>query len=100
MTLTGKQRRELRALGHHLEPVVLAGQSGVTPGIVSAATQALADHELIKIKIAEGPEDRHEAATRLAGETDSELVQVLGRTALLFKVREQDSKFLKFTAGD
>ncbi|MDY7226869.1 ribosome assembly RNA-binding protein YhbY [Hyalangium rubrum] len=93
MPLTGKQRRALRAKGHHLEPVVLVGQSGVTEGVLSALTQALNDHELIKVKINEGPETRHEAAERMAQGTGSELVQLLGRTALLFKKRKEDSEF-------
>jgi RNA-binding protein len=95
--LTGKQRRALRAKGHHLEPVVIVGQSGVTEGILSAVSQALSDHELIKVKINEGPEDRHEAADRLADGTSSELAQLLGRTALLFKARKKDSAFDEIT---
>jgi len=91
--LTGKQRRALRAKGHHLEPVVIAGQSGVTEGSLSALSQALDDHELIKVKINEGPETRHEAAAHMAEGTGAELVQLLGRTALLFKQRKEDSAF-------
>ncbi|MFL5350761.1 MAG: ribosome assembly RNA-binding protein YhbY [Hyalangium sp.] len=93
MPLTGKQRRALRAKGHHMEPIVITGQSGVTEGVLSAVTQALQDHELIKVKINEGPEDRHEAAEKMAQGTGAELVQLLGRTALLFKKREEDSEF-------
>ncbi len=93
MPLTGKQRRALRAKGHHMEPIVIVGQSGVTEGVLSAVSQALQDHELIKVKINEGPEDRHEAAGKMAEGTRSELVQLLGRTALLFKKREEDSEF-------
>ena len=93
MALTGKQRRKLRALGHLLNPVVMVGQEGVTPGVIAAAEQALWDHELIKVKIAEGPEERDEAARRLAEATECELAQLLGRTALLFKRRPEDSKF-------
>lgn len=93
MPLTGKQRRALRAKGHHMEPIVIVGQSGVTEGVLGALTQALEDHELIKVKINEGPEDRHEAAEKMAQGTSSELVQLLGRTALLFKKREEDSEF-------
>ncbi|XXF79190.1 ribosome assembly RNA-binding protein YhbY [Myxococcaceae bacterium GXIMD 01537] len=91
--LTGKQRRALRAMGHHLEPVVIVGQSGVTDGVVAAIEQALHDHELIKVKINEGPEGRHEAAERLATATGAELAQLLGRTALFFKKRKEDSEF-------
>ncbi len=93
MPLTGKQRRQLRALGHHLEPVVIVGQSGVTEGVIGAVEQALHDHELIKVKIHEGPEERHEAAEKLAQGAQAELVQLLGRTALLFKKRQEDSQF-------
>jgi RNA-binding protein len=91
--LTGKQRRALRAMGHHLVPVVIVGQSGVTEGVLGAVTQALQDHELIKVKIHEGPETRHEAADKMAAGTSAELVQLLGRTVLLFKRRKEDSKF-------
>ena len=94
MPLTGKQRRALRALGHHLEPVVIVGQNGITDGVVGAVDQALHDHELIKVKIA--PEDRKEAAARLAEATGAELAQLLGRTILLFRKRDEDSKFEKF----
>lgn len=93
MPLTGKQRRQLRALGHHLEPVVIVGQSGVTEGVIAAVQQALHDHELIKVKINEGPETRQEAAQKLAEGTGAELAQLLGRTALLFKKRDEDSEF-------
>jgi len=96
LPLTGKQRRELRALGHHLEPVVIVGQSGVSEGIIGAVNQALHDHELIKVKINEGPEERHEAAEKLAQGAGAELVQLMGRTVLLFKKRDEDSKFPKF----
>jgi len=95
LPLTGKQRRHLRGLGHHLEPVVIVGQSGVTEGVIAAVEQALNDHELIKVKIHEGPEDRHEAAEKLAQSTGAELAQLLGRTVLLFKKRKEDSKFDK-----
>lgn len=96
MPLTGKQRRALRALGHHLEPVVIVGQHGVTEGVIAAVEQALQDHELIKVKINEGPETRQEAAQKMAEGTQAELAQLLGRTALLFKKRKEKSKFEKF----
>lgn len=93
VALTGKQRRKLRALGHHLTPVVYVGQHGVTPGVISAVEQALFDHELIKVKVApEGPVDRHQAAQGLAEATASEVAQVLGGTVLLFKKRREKSK--------
>lgn len=93
MTLNGKQRRALRALGHHLDPVVIVGKEGVSEGLIDAAAQALRDHELIKVKVGEAsPVDRHEAAEALSLATQSEVAQVLGRTLLLFRRNEDDPK--------
>lgn len=92
MPLTGKQKRKLRALGHHLQVVVQVGADGVTEGVVGAAAQALEDHELIKVKIADEREGREVAIAALAEGTHAEVAQVLGRTALLFKKRKKDSK--------
>lgn len=86
MALTGKQRRHLRGLGHNLSPVAQVGKGGVSDAVVKAIDAALADHELIKIKLLESLElDRQEAATMLATRTQSEVAQVLGRTVLLYR---------------
>ena len=55
-TLTGKQRRHLRALGHHLRPLVQVGKEGVTPSLVEALKVAIVDHELVKVKLGENAE--------------------------------------------
>ena len=90
MALTGKQRRHLRALGHHLGAVVQVGHEGVTEALVSQANEQLEAHELIKIKVSENaPEDRHASAEALAERTRAEVAQVLGRTALLFRQRKE-----------
>jgi RNA-binding protein len=91
--LTGKQRRQLRGLGHHLEPVVLIGHQGITPGVIEAVDQALEDHELIKVKFNEGgPQERREGALQLAAQTQSQVAQVLGRMVLLFRQRDEKPK--------
>ena len=87
--LTGKQRRHLRALGHHLDPVVQVGQDGVSDAVVGQADAQLDAHELIKVKIGESsPQDRHEAADMLAARTQAQVAQVLGRTVLLYRQRK------------
>jgi RNA-binding protein len=93
MALTGRQRRALRALGHHLQPVVQVGQDGVTPGVLAAVEEALWDHELVKIKVAsDGPDERLEAADQLATATGAEVAQVLGRTVLLYKANPDEPR--------
>ncbi len=84
--LSGKQRRHLRALGHHLSPVLHIGHEGLTDALVAQANAQLDAHELIKVKVTESsPLPRHAAADQLASATHSELAQVLGRTFLLYK---------------
>jgi RNA-binding protein len=84
--LTGKQRRHLRALAHDLRPVVQVGKGGIDDGLVAAVDQALADHELIKVKVGDAAGvDRHDAANDLATRTKSEVAQVLGHTVLLYR---------------
>ena len=91
--LTGKQRRHLRALGHHLSAVVQVGHEGLSDAVVQQARAQLEAHELIKVRVGESsPLSRHDAADQLATLTGSSLAQVLGRTFLLYKPRENEPR--------
>jgi RNA-binding protein len=97
--LQGKAARYLRSLGHELTPVVQIGKEGVTEGVVQATSRALLDHELIKVKVGtEAPEDRKDTLATLASSTAAELVQVLGRTGLLYKKHPEKPR-IKLPAG-
>jgi RNA-binding protein len=93
--LTGKQRRHLRALGHHLDPVVQIGHEGVNEAVVHETDAQLQTHELIKVKVGEtSPQSRHEAAELLASRTQAQVAQVLGRTALLYRPRKDEPRIV------
>ena len=84
--LTGKQVRHLRGLGHHLYPVVMIGKEEVSESLIRSVEEALDAHELIKIKLQEGAlTDRKEAAEILAERTGAAVIQILGKTILLFR---------------
>ena len=86
MSLSGKQRRYLRSLGHALNPVVQIGRGGLTEQVIAAITEALASHELIKIKVGSASDlERQDAADQAARATGAEVAQVLGNTALLYR---------------
>ena len=90
IVLTGRQRRHLRALGHHLHAVVQVGHDGVTPALIAQTRAQLEVHELVKVKVSStAPDGRHEAAEALARATSSALAQVLGRTFLIYRPRKQ-----------
>ena len=87
MALTGKQVRQLRALAHHLNPVVLIGKADVTDAIAKQAEEALEAHELIKCAVQDGSLlSGREAADQLAERTGSEVVQVIGHRFALYRV--------------
>lgn len=88
--LTGKQKRFLRGLGHGLKPVVMVGKNEVNDALAVETAAALADHELIKIKVLESCEmDRHEVAEKLAKASGADVAQILGRTILLYRRAEE-----------
>ena len=88
LSIDGAQRRALRALGHHLEPVLHIGHSGVTDGVVRATSEQLERHELIKIAVlADGPVGRKDAPHLVADRAGAHVAQIVGRTALLYRRR-------------
>lgn len=89
-TLTGKQKRFLRGLGHHLQPVVMIGKDELTPALIDAVNEALKAHELIKLRLQEGcMMDRKEVAEELASQTGGDVAQILGKTILLYRAAEE-----------
>ena len=65
-------RRRLRGAGHALTPVVQLGKDGTTEAVRKQILAALADHELIKIKLgSECPQDRFEVAALAGGRSRS-----------------------------
>ena len=90
--LTGKQRRHLRALGQRLTATLHVGHEGVSDAVVAQADAQLEAHELIKVRVGDNaPADRHETAEDLAARTRAHLAQVIGRTALLYRRRRDET---------
>ncbi|MCL1623057.1 YhbY family RNA-binding protein [Moraxella sp. Tifton1] len=78
--------KELRGIGHRLNPVVIVGGSGLTPTLIEEVGRALHDHELIKIKIPAGSADERKAcAQAIAQATDSDVIHHIGRMVLLLR---------------
>ena len=93
VTLSGKQRRHLRALAHPLDAVVRVGHGGLTQGLLREIDGALETHELIKVKVSsESPAEPDELAPEIVRETHAELAQIIGRTLVLYRRRAKDPK--------
>jgi RNA-binding protein len=90
MALTPKQRQFLKGLAHSLEPVIRVGRAGVSDAVVGETNKSLLAHELIKVRIDADPSaTRKGLAESLAGAVDAEIAAIIGKTAILFRPREE-----------
>ena len=89
--LTGRQNRHLRSLGHHLKPMVQVGQRGVHDAVIEKIKEELEHHELIKVKVGQDSLDSaKEIGATLSESCDAFVAQVIGRTILLYRPRQDD----------
>ncbi|EIC20002.1 ribosome assembly RNA-binding protein YhbY [Thiorhodovibrio frisius] len=85
-SITPKQRHWLKQQAHHLKPVVMLGQHGLTEAVLREIRIALDHHELIKVKISAGDRaERDQLITAITEETGAELVQRVGNAASLYR---------------
>jgi len=91
--MTSKQRAYLRGLANTLEPIVHAGKGGISDALIKQADDALTAREIIKGKVLEtAPGTAREMAEEIAAAVNAQVVQVIGRTFVLFRQREKDSQ--------
>ena len=79
------QKKKLKAQAHALNPVVMIGQSGLTPAVLKEINLALDTHELIKIKIRAERDQRNAISQQICADTQAELVQSIGQIAVVFR---------------
>lgn len=90
MKLKGKQKTYLRGLGSQLTPTVFIGKEGISEAILRSLDEAHSNTELVKIRIARGcPLDQQEVGQVIVNSTQSELVQILGRTLLFYRSQDE-----------
>lgn len=88
--LAPAQRRQLRAIGHQLRPVVTVAGGGLSDGVRAELERALEDHELIKLRLAVGDREMRDALlAQLLQEHRAALVQRTGNVALLLRRNPQ-----------
>lgn len=86
MTMTGKERAELRAECNTLKPLVHVGQEGVTWDLIASLDDVLRVKELVKVQLNKSVDVSAKAAAKeLAERTKSEIIQVIGRTTTLYR---------------
>jgi len=90
--LTSSQRKYLRKLGHHIDPVIIIGKQGVTDMLVRAVSEALEHHELVKIRFNEFKDEKRAMTAEIERRTGCHVAGMIGHVALLYKEHHDEDK--------
>jgi RNA-binding protein len=92
--LTSSQAKYLRGLAHSLKPAVFVGQKGVNAAVLNSIREALATHELIKVRFVDVQDRRRvaEGAAEIQQKTDSCLAGAIGHVAIFYRPQPDPEK--------
>ena len=91
--LNSKQRATLRSVASRMDAIFQIGKGGVNEAAVKSIGDALEARELVKISVLDNSdEDPREAGEAIAAATGSEVVAVIGRKIILFRVSSKPEK--------
>ncbi len=95
MALNQEQKKQYKSIGHHLKPVLIVAENGLTEGVLAELDRALNDHELIKVqfRITER-DDRRALIEALCESSRCELIQTIGKMALVYRRNPKPNKNL------
>ncbi len=93
--LDKKKKQALKAMGNSLKASVQVGKDGLSENIIDMCEKSLEAHELVKVSILKTcPVDINEIAFDMSSNTHSDIVQIIGRTILLY--RESEKRKIQF----
>ena len=85
MSLASHQIRSLRGLTHHLQPVVMIGDKGLSDNVGVEIETALEHHELIKIKLRTDRATRKVLIDQICERFGAEKIHAIGQVACFFR---------------
>ena len=87
--LTPDQRRHLKSQAHHINPVVMIGNNGLTDAVIREIAINLDAHELIKIRIlGDDRALREQYLQQICTDLDAAPVQHIGKLLLIYRPSE------------
>jgi RNA-binding protein len=90
VTLTSKERAELRAHANRLPVMVHIGHHGLTDALRKTLDETLRTRELVKIQFSKNADAKaKDVANDLAASLGADVVQTIGRTATLFRLNPE-----------
>src|SRR5690625_2857043 len=86
LSISVAERNQYRALAHHLKPVVLMGDQGLTDAVLKEIDTHLQAHQLIKIRVSEDERSVRQAyLQQICTELGAEPIHHLGKTLIIYK---------------
>jgi RNA-binding protein len=86
IALTPTDRKALRARAHHLDPVVMIGDAGLSRAVLDEADRALGAHELIKIRVlGDDRAQRQALLTEICSALGCAPVQSIGKLLVVYR---------------
>ncbi len=93
MNLSPQQIRDLKKQAHHLKPVVMVGQHGLSENVHNEIDIALDAHELIKVKLAGADKaEREQISGQIVAQHKASLIQIIGRMATFYRPNPEKKK--------
>lgn len=93
INMTSKERAELKSQAMKLDSIFQIGKSSLTPQMTDAIRDAITARELIKLSVLKNcPDDPAEIAQILADRTGAQVVQVIGKKIVLYKINPEKEK--------
>jgi len=90
--LSGAQQKHLRGVAHGYKPLVQIGKDGLTENVLGSIDDAIAAHELIKVKMAAERDDREQLIHVVEDRLGCECVGMIGRIAILYRENPDPEK--------
>ncbi len=91
--LTIAERKAHRAEAHHLDPVVMIGNDGLTPAVVKETEAALKAHGLIKVRVQGDDRAAREAIyLQLADQLSAAPIQHIGKLLVLWRPKPEKER--------
>ena len=86
ISLNALQRRYLRGQAHHLHPVVMIGDAGLSDAVMREVDINLKSHELIKVRVfGDDREQRIAIMEKICTELGAAPVQHIGKLLLIYR---------------
>jgi len=93
LVLTSRQKKFLKGLAHDLSALVQVGKEGLSEKLIEATDQELLRRELIKVKLGKNSGlEKDSAGIALSEATGSNLVQIIGKTLILYRANPKRKK--------